>query len=244
MNGNVTKEGITADLEWMKRVGIGGMQMFDGNLGTPQFVDKRLVWMTPEWKDAFRHPASEAERLGLEMSMAASGGWSETGGPWVKPHEAMKKVVWSETRLKGPRRSTGTLPNPLSVNGLFQNIPRPRPFDLPEQTDLPGAKPAPKLPPPAPDPTYYADSVVIAYRDPDGDVRMADLHPKVTSSAGDINAAALMDGDLSQSVSLPLADGADSAWIQFEFAQPFRAQAFTIAGEGGGQFGAQAIPDG
>ncbi|PYV07768.1 MAG: hypothetical protein DMG23_15350, partial [Acidobacteria bacterium] len=42
LNGNVTKEGITADLEWMKRVGIGGMQMFDGSLGVPQFVDKRL----------------------------------------------------------------------------------------------------------------------------------------------------------------------------------------------------------
>src|SRR4051812_19044133 len=79
MNGNVTREGITADLEWMKRVGIGGMQMFDGSLGTPQFVEKRLVWMTPAWKAAFRHAASEANRLGLEMTMAASGGWSETG---------------------------------------------------------------------------------------------------------------------------------------------------------------------
>src|SRR5215212_6742687 len=57
MNGNVTKEGITADLEWMKRVGIGGMQMFDGSLGTPQFVENRLVWMTPAWKAAFRHAA-------------------------------------------------------------------------------------------------------------------------------------------------------------------------------------------
>jgi hypothetical protein len=44
MNGNVTKAGITADLEWMKRVGIGGFQMFDGSLWVPQFVDKRLVW--------------------------------------------------------------------------------------------------------------------------------------------------------------------------------------------------------
>src|ERR1035437_2352262 len=78
MNGNVTKQGITADLEWMHRVGIAGMQMFDGNLGTPQFVDKRLVWMTPEWKDALHQAADEARRLGLEMSMAASGGWSET----------------------------------------------------------------------------------------------------------------------------------------------------------------------
>jgi len=57
MNGNVTREGITADLEWMKRVGIGGMQMFDGSLGTPRFVDDRLVWMTPDWKAAFRHAA-------------------------------------------------------------------------------------------------------------------------------------------------------------------------------------------
>src|SRR6476620_3248223 len=100
MNGNVTKEGITADLEWMKRVGIGGFQMFDGGFGVPQFTDKRLVWMTPEWKDAFHHAGSEASRLGLEMAIAASGGWSETGGPWVKPEQAMKRAVWSDTLLR------------------------------------------------------------------------------------------------------------------------------------------------
>ena len=102
--GNVTKEGITADLEWMKRVGIGGMQMFDGSLAVPQFTDKRLVWMTPDWKGAFRHTAAEADRLGLEMSMAASGGWSETAGPWVKPEQSTKKLVWSETRVQGPQK--------------------------------------------------------------------------------------------------------------------------------------------
>src|SRR5437870_9683753 len=125
LNGNVTKEGITADLEWMKRVGIAGMQMFDGSLGVPLFVDKRLVWMTPDWKDAFRHAAAEADRLGLEMAMAASGGWSETAGPWVKPEEAMKKVVWSETRVEGPRRLTGVLPHPPRLNGRFQDTPIP-----------------------------------------------------------------------------------------------------------------------
>src|SRR6478672_13837231 len=109
MNGNVTTAGITADLEWMKRVGIGGMQMFDGSLGTPQFVDNRLVWMTPEWKQAFRHAANEADRLGLEMTMAASGGWSETGGPWVKPAQAMKKLVWSERVVDGGTRFVGAL---------------------------------------------------------------------------------------------------------------------------------------
>ena len=54
MNGNITKEGIKADLEWMKRVGIGGFQNFDAALTTPQVVEKRLVYMTPEWKDAFK----------------------------------------------------------------------------------------------------------------------------------------------------------------------------------------------
>ena len=48
MNGNITKEGIRLDLEWMKRVGIAGMQNFDANLDTPQVVDRRLVFMTPE----------------------------------------------------------------------------------------------------------------------------------------------------------------------------------------------------
>jgi hypothetical protein len=48
MNGNVTKDGIAKDLAWMKRVGIGGLQNFDVNLQTPQVVEKRLVYMTPE----------------------------------------------------------------------------------------------------------------------------------------------------------------------------------------------------
>ena len=244
MNGNVTKEGITADLEWMKRVGIGGMQMFDGSLGVPQFTDKRLVWMTPEWKDAFRHAAAEADRLGLEMSMAASGGWSETAGPWVKPEEAMKKIVWSETLVEGPRTFTGGLPHPPSVNGRFQNIATPQEFDIPEPTDLPGAKPAPKLPPPPPDPTYYADTKVIAYRVPDGEVRMADLHPRVTSSADNLDSAALMDGDLSKSVPLPVPEPGKQVWIQFEFTQPFHAQAFSITAGSASFFSGPAIPDG
>ena len=97
MNGNITKEGINLDLEWMKRIGIGGFQNFDAALGTPQVVEKRLVYMTPDWKDAFLFTTHKADSLGLEMAIAGSPGWSESGGPWVKPYQAMKKVVWSET---------------------------------------------------------------------------------------------------------------------------------------------------
>ncbi|MBC2666790.1 glycoside hydrolase [Novosphingobium flavum] len=119
MNGNITKDGIAKDLAWMKRVGIGGLQNFDAGLATPQVVDKRLVYMTPEWKDAFRFAAGEADRLGLELAIAASPGWSETGGPWVKAEDGLKKVVWSEVLVSGGKRFAGKLPAPPHATGSF-----------------------------------------------------------------------------------------------------------------------------
>src|SRR5688572_12749000 len=123
MNGNISKEGIRKDLEWMKRVGIGGLQNFDGSLETPQVVDKRLVYMTPEWRDAFRYAAELADQMGLELAIASSPGWSETGGPWVEPKDGMKKLVWSTTRLVGANRFNGKLAAPPSVAGPFQSMP-------------------------------------------------------------------------------------------------------------------------
>lgn len=61
MNANITKEGIRADLQWMHRIGIAGFQNFDAALMTPQIVDKRLVYMTPEWKDTFRFAVNLAD---------------------------------------------------------------------------------------------------------------------------------------------------------------------------------------
>ena len=100
MNGNITKEGIKLDEEWMHRAGLGGFQNFDASLFTPQVVEKRLAYMTPEWKDAFKYATTLADQLGLEEAIAGSPGWSETGGPWVPAAEAMKKYVWSETRVR------------------------------------------------------------------------------------------------------------------------------------------------
>ena len=125
MNGNISQDGIAKDFAWMKRVGIGGVQNFDANLQTPQVVEKRLVYMTPEWKDAFRFAAQEADRLGLELTIAASPGWSETGGPWVKPEDGLKKLVWSETSLAAGRRFAGKLPAPPSDTGPFQTLGMP-----------------------------------------------------------------------------------------------------------------------
>lgn len=189
MNGNVTKDGIAKDLAWMKRVGIGGLQNFDANLRTPQIVDKRLVYMTPEWKDAFRFAASEADRLGLELAIAASPGWSETGGPWVPPQDGLKKLVWSETEVVGGRRFTGKLAPPPSVTGPFQLIAA--------QTGIGSAISDTHPPVPAP---YYADVAVIA-------VPVASLGPVPAAAVSDgdgraLKAAALSDADLNSSIEL------------------------------------------
>jgi len=122
MNGNITKDGIRKDLEWMHRVGIGGFQNFDAALGTPQIVEKRLTYMTPDWIDAFRFTAKLADSLKLEMAIAGSPGWSESGGPWVKPEDGMKKIVWTETSVKSGTTKI-VLPKPQGVSGPFQNIP-------------------------------------------------------------------------------------------------------------------------
>ncbi|MGA2555179.1 MAG: glycosyl hydrolase, partial [Verrucomicrobiota bacterium] len=120
--GNVTKEGITKDLEWMKRVGIGGAQMADIGQDGGQAITNPITFFTPQWFDAVRHAAAECDRLGLEMSIFSCSGWSESGGPWVKPEQAMKKLVWSETNVPGPRRFNDKLPQPPTNTGTFGGL--------------------------------------------------------------------------------------------------------------------------
>jgi alpha-L-rhamnosidase len=121
MNGNVTIDGIEKDLDWMSRIGIGGVQNFDASLATPQIVAKRLVYMDPDWKAAFRRAVEIADQKGMEFAIAASPGWSETGGPWVKPEDGMKKLVWSETLIAGGKRFAGPLKPLPTATGPFQS---------------------------------------------------------------------------------------------------------------------------
>lgn len=87
----------------MKRIGIGGLQSFDAGLRTPQVVDEWLPYMTEGWKEVFRKTTAYADSLDLEFGIAASPGWSETGGPWVTAEDAMKKMAWSVTYVEGGR---------------------------------------------------------------------------------------------------------------------------------------------
>src|SRR5205823_9221481 len=102
----------------------------------------------------------------------------------------------------------------------------------------------PKLPLPPPDPTFYADTAVIAFRTPQTEFSMASLHPRTTSSAEGLSLASLTDGDWSNIVDFPFADEGNPTFIQLEFSQPFRAQAFTIAAGTPRAYGGPSIPDG
>ena len=213
MNGNITKEGIKLDLEWMHRAGIRGFQNFDAALSTPIVVKKHLAYMTPEWKDAFKYAIELGDQLGMEMAIAGSPGWSESGGPWVPASQGMKKYVWSETRVEGGRPFTGTLAHPPTNTGAFQNMAVQDGMGPPE-----GSKPVPQ---------FYADVAVIAYRAAASDVPLESLHPKVTASGGNIDAAMLSDGDLVKTTKLPIPAPGQNAWIQFEFAEPQTIRAVT-----------------
>jgi len=110
LNGMITKEGITADLEAMKRGGLGGAQMFDVSGGFKWTGP--YSYMSPEWLEMTKFAGTEAARLGLKLGMHNSSGWSSSGGPWVPPKDSMQVLVSSESRATGPSKFNAVLPQP------------------------------------------------------------------------------------------------------------------------------------
>jgi len=119
LNGNITTEGITADLEAMARVGIGGVLIMEVDQGAPLGP---VAFMSDKWRDLFKHVNSEAKRLDLEVNMNNDAGWNGSGGPWIKPEESMQKVVWTETEVEGTQQFDGALPQPNAVAGFYRDI--------------------------------------------------------------------------------------------------------------------------
>ena len=117
MDGNITKEGITADLKAMKAAGIGGAHIFDVGQGVPSGP---ITYNSREWRDLMVHALREAKKLDLDMTMHNCAGWSSSGGPWVKPEDAMKRVVFATSTLQGPGRPT--LPKPTVTGGYYRDI--------------------------------------------------------------------------------------------------------------------------
>ncbi len=199
----------------MKRVGIDGFQLADVNFGGGQTVENKIYFGSDKWYNAVKYTAEEAERLNLEMAIFSSPGWSITGGPWVKPEQAMKKLVWSDTLLNGAHVFNGKLPLPPSSNGPFQ--------------DFGSGRKSKKNP----DPTFYKDIAVFAYRIPESTVEMATLKPKVETSGGRIDEKLLFNGKYNSYVTVQTDTVLGISWIQYEFQKHFTARAFTISGGNG-----------
>jgi hypothetical protein len=156
MDGNLTREGITADLEAMKQAGIGGAIYMEVGVGIKRGPVK---FMSPEWQELIGHAFSEADRLGIELTMAAGPGWCGTGGPWVKPEQSMQHLVASETAATGPSQFDAVLPQP-----------KPRVPFFGEDTLTPELHKVWQ--------GYYKDVVVLAFPTPAGNARIADVDEK------------------------------------------------------------------
>jgi hypothetical protein len=124
LNGDVTKPSITRDLEEMKAKGFGGALICDAD-GSSQDGNERAphgpTFLSQEWRELFKHALREADRLGLEMSLNIQSGWN-VGGPMVKPEEAPKKLVWTETRVSGPNSVETRLPAPQGRDGFYRDL--------------------------------------------------------------------------------------------------------------------------
>ena len=119
MDGHITKEGLTADLESMKRFGIGEgyIGIISGQSGMDPKPEPKAL--TDAWWDFIVHAIREGRRLGVDIGFFNSPGWSQSGGPWVQPDQAMRYVALPETRVRGPKRFEEKLPAP---EGPFQDV--------------------------------------------------------------------------------------------------------------------------
>ncbi|MCU0783145.1 MAG: discoidin domain-containing protein [Verrucomicrobia bacterium] len=124
LNGNVTKEAITRDLEEMKAKGFGGALICDAD-GSSQDGNNRAphgpTFFSLEWRELYKHCLREADRLGLEMSLNIQSGWN-LGGPMVTPDDAPKKLVWTEARVAGLTNFSGTLAQPKGRDGYYRDL--------------------------------------------------------------------------------------------------------------------------
>jgi hypothetical protein len=215
--GNISREGITKDLEWMSRVGIAGMQLADVGFGMGQEVENKLWFGSTEWLDAVRFAAEEADRLGLEMAIFSSAGWSIAGGPWVESRQAMKKLVWSTNEVEGPTLFSAGLVAPPSCNGPIGNYSPGSPGNRQQA-----------------DPEFYRDERVLAFPAPPDEQDIAGFGPRFTSGTASISdPGALLDDDLNSRLTLYRQPGEDRIRLYMDFKEPFPARALTIASPAG-----------
>ncbi len=125
LNSYISKEGVTRDLEAMKKQGIGGALIFDAapvDRWRPKNVKPVPLgppFLSTAWRDVFRHAIKESARLDLELGVSITSGFN-AGGPWVTPPFGQQEIVWSEMLLAGPSTYSGKLPLPSGP--IYDNL--------------------------------------------------------------------------------------------------------------------------
>lgn len=121
MNGNISKEGLTLDLEYMKRANYGAAMIFETGVGIPRGA---VDYNSASWEEMMVHVVQEAERLSLKLSMHNSPGYSGTGGPWIPVEHSMKQLVWTDAFATANRngRIEVELPMPHSKMGFYRDV--------------------------------------------------------------------------------------------------------------------------
>ena len=156
MDGNLTREGITADLEAMRQAGLGGVIICEVNVGVPRGP---VEFMSPEWRRLFAHVVREAERLGLQITLNAGPGWTGSGGPWVKPEQSMQHIVAAAVDVTGPSRYDAVLPQPRRRPAYFGDGGLPPALEKAKND-------------------FYRDVAVLAFPTPDSGASIADIDEK------------------------------------------------------------------
>ena len=120
MNGNINREGLTKDLEYMKRANYGAAMIFEAGVGIPR---GSVDYNSPQWKKAMLHAVKEADRLGIQLFMHNSPGYSGTGGPWIPVEHSMKQLEWTEIFVTPNRKGfiETDLPHPISKMGFYKD---------------------------------------------------------------------------------------------------------------------------
>ncbi len=122
-DGNISRGGITAELEAMKRIGLGGAHMFTVG-GYPPVLNPKVPCLSPAWHEMIRHTLTECNRLGLAFTVQNCAGWSNAGGPWITPDKAVQHVVWSPRMVSGGETVTWKAPPswPESGDTYYRDI--------------------------------------------------------------------------------------------------------------------------
>jgi len=123
ISGNITKEGITKDLESMRQQGIVQATILNvGGLNSINADVPNIKFNSPEWVEMFKWALKEANRLDIKIGIHNCDGWSTSGGPWITPEMSMKQYVWSKTFIEGGQEISARLSEPSSLNNFYRDV--------------------------------------------------------------------------------------------------------------------------